>query len=417
MRSVLLQLQIGYPLECTAWSNVPTTNGVQITVYTNLGASPNVQQCARNCFLLLEQSLVAMGGIRELAPCFQDFGRIFGAYTCGGAVQGLHKRVLIYIADGSGTVDDVNIAQYFLAPNSTIIPIIDKTIGRNPIQILPNSFNTTLAEYIDNFNTSAVIPRIFRGAGIQSKNFRLFISYKHDDAKAIAGQLFHALSERMFDVFLDRFSSRTGDEFVSLIKEELFNKACVLVLETNDIGSSVYCRQEVATATAYNLGLMAVDLPGSRFTFPQIRKRLNLSGSSLAPNNELNGLDLQNLINFIEQNYDHEIARRLRHQDKTLIDSILAVGLRPQPIGIGQYRVQKNGNEYLLSMSACPPNVDDFIDIERLAQQAPPASQAILFGPISVVRTIRASQISWLGKKSSVNPIDEGHVMRSIKTI
>ncbi|GAA4736488.1 hypothetical protein GCM10023229_13670 [Flavisolibacter ginsenosidimutans] len=314
-------------------------------------------------------------------------------------------------------MDDLNIERYFLVPNAIIIPVIDSSISGSPTQILPNSFNTILAEHIDNFNVSPAVPRILRAGGIQSKSFRLFISYKHADARAIAGQLFHALSERMFDVFLDRFSSRTGDEFVALIKEELFNKACVLVLETNDIGSSVYCRQEVATATAYHLGLMALDLPGSQTTFPQIRKRFDLSACTLTPKDELSNSDLQNLISFIEQNYDHEIARRLRYQDKTLVDSILAAGLTPQPVGIGQYRVQKNMKTFLLSMNAYPPAVDDFIDTERSALQIPTVNQTILFGPVSVVRTIRGEQISWLGKKSSIYPIDEGHVMRSIKNI
>jgi hypothetical protein len=177
MRSVLLQLHIGKPIECVAWSNVATANGVQITVYVNPGVSTDTEQCAYTCFLLLARSLISIGGITGMAPCYKDYGHIWQAYTSGGAVHGLHKRVFIYIADGSQAIDP-RMDNYFASSNSTIIPIIDKSIGNNPATILPDSFNTTIAEYIENFDPSQVILRIIRAAGIQSKEFRLFISYK-----------------------------------------------------------------------------------------------------------------------------------------------------------------------------------------------------------------------------------------------
>jgi len=413
VRAVLSQLHVGQPEICNAWNNVPTAHGLQITVYAHQRLSV-AQSCAWQCHQMIERTLRTMGGTLKSAPCFQVHGQIFPAYTCAGAVPSLNKRVLVYIADGSKQIDP-RIEAYFLTPESTIVPIVDRSLTNNsPQSVIPSSFSTTIAEQIDNFDPTTTIPRIMRAAGIATDAFRLFISYRHLDAASIASQLFHALSERMFDTFLDRFSSRTGDDFVSLVQEELFDKSCILVLETDGIGGSVYCRTEVATATANFLGLMAVDLPGSRQVFTGVPTRFDLTGATLRPNGELDQYDLNNLIEFIEANYDDQVARRPRAQDQELLSSIISAGLYPNPLGVGEYRVN-NGKDYVVSMSRRPPGVDDFIQIERNA--ANPSSKKVLFGPISVVRTQRAEQINWLGDKSGTTTIDEGHVQRSLQDI
>ncbi len=416
MRSVLLQLHIGRPERCDAWSGVPTAHGIQLTIYLHAGASAAVQRCARHCFAMLERSLTSIGGVKGLAPCLRDDKRIYAASTCAGAVHGLHKRVLVYIADGSGQIDK-DIEEYFSSSESTIIPIVDASLGSQIGTLLPSRFSTQIVERITNFDATSVVPRIINLTGIKSAGFRLFISYRHHDAASVAGQLFHALSARRFDVFLDRFSSRTGDDFVTLIREELFDKACILVLETNSIGSSIYCRQEVATAELNYLGLMAVDLPGSVKTFPSIYRRFNLSGTSLNTDGTIPQPELDRLINFIEQNYNHEVARRSRAQDQGLLDSILAAHLRPQPKGIGQYCVNNGSRDYIVSMCRCPPTIDDFVQNETLMLAQSTPAQGVLFGPISVVQTQRARQIAWLGQKSSIRAIDEGHIQRSMNDI
>lgn len=359
---------------------------------------------------------MAIGGVRTLAPCVRDDNRIYGAWTCDGPVRGLNQKVLVYVADGSGGIDP-RIQDYFAASQARIIPIVDASLGNNPSAALPRSLRTRLAERTQGFDPAPLIPKILRVAGIVSEGFRIFISYRHDEAAKVGGQLFHALSERMFDPFLDRFSSRSGDDFVALIREELFDKASVLVLETRNIGHSPYCRQEVATAVGYNLGLMAIDLPGSQQTFHAAHRRLDLTNASLGPDGTLSPSDLHCVVNFVEQHYDSEISRRARAQDLTLLQSILAARLRPQPEGVGQYRVSASKGDYVLEITRRPPSLDDFIRTDGRSNLKNPVARGVVFGPISVVRTLRAQQIDWLESKAGIRAIDEGHVMRTLQDI
>ena len=415
MRSILLQLHLGEPLECVSWTNIPVAHGVQITIYAPTGNAA-VENCARSCFEHLEQTFKELGGKKTLAPCFKVWNQIFEPHTCSGAVEGLHQRILVYIGDGSQQISS-EIEKYFSSRVSRVLPILDDSIKKPLEQSLPYSFSTRIGEIIQRFNIAPIIPKILRISGILSERLNLFISYKHSDAAPIASQLFHALSERAYSVFLDRFSSMSGDDFVPLIREELVDKACVLVLETKEIGSSAYCHQEVATSIAFNLGLMAIDLPGSLNTFPCIQRRLDLQNSSLTDKETLDEADLNNLVNFIEQNYYLEISRRFRAQDETLLRAILASGLQPKPVGIGQYRVNNGQNEYVLCMSRRPPGIEEFLQTEDLNSMGSIHSSGVLFGPISEVQTKRAQKIAWLGKKSSIRPIDEGHTLRSLHDI
>ena len=411
MRSLLLQLHIGLPVSCTAWENVPVTQGVQITVYVHGGGDAGSERCARQCFSLLQQHLLMTGGRRTIPPCGGNGGGP-RASECKGAIRDQHRRVLIYIADGRRMIDP-DIEAYFNTPDGVIIPIVDDSFGPNLAAQLPAAFMTRLATSVQSFDIGPVLPKIARAAGILSDNFRLFISYRHEDAAAVASQLFHALSEHMFDVFLDRFSSRTGDDFVALIKEELADKACLLVLETPRIGRSAYCRQEVATATKYSLGIMAVDLSGSKQVFLEIPTRLDLNKSPLGDDSPLNAIDLRTVLEFVESNYDQQISRRFRAQDLTLHQSILSAGLSPVAKGIGQYEVDNGTHRYEVGMSSRPPGVGDFIRAEQPAGNV----RGILFGPLSVLRTARATEIGWLADKSGVRAIDEGHVQRSLEDI
>ncbi len=413
MNHVLLQLHIGLSLRCEAWENIPLPCTVQIVIYAH-SALPGADGCARQGFDLLKRKLSLLGARRIPPPCTP--GNLVDNYAlpanlCAGVLPNQYKRVLIYIADGSAGIDP-DIATYFSTPEAVIVPIVDRSLGLDPRKWLPPAFPTRLATFIDHYNMAPVIPLIGRAAGILTDSFRIFISYIHMDAATVAAQLFHALSEKMFDVFLDRFSSRTGDDFVTLIQEELADKACVLVLETAHIGESEYCRQEIATATQYSLGTLAIDLAGSMQVFQTVFTRLDLTHAG-GHGAGLSSTELQTAVDFITANYDAEIARRFRDQDKLLHDSITAARLTPIAKGIGLYEVDNGLQRYLLAMSRRPPDVQEFIEAEQQAT----APKPILFGPLAAVRTARAARIGWLGEKSGVMPVDEGHVQRTLDDI
>lgn len=423
MRSILLQLHLGQPVKCESWSNVPVAHGVQITVYSESGVG-SAATLAQLTHAALERKIAGLNAIRTQAPCFAQDGQIFPAHTCAGAVSGLAGRVLIFIADGSAAIDPV-MESYFSASGTVIIPIVDQSIANPPQRALPAFMRTTLAETTTNLDPDPLIPRLLRGAGIVGTSARIFISYRHADAAVVAGQFFHALAERGFEPFLDRFSSQPGDDFVDLIREELADKALLLSLETRDIGKSIYCRQEVATAVSRRMGLIAVDLPGSRKTFSVIPRRIDATGVTLSAG-VMQPADLDPIVGQIANIFLHEAARRPRWQDRNLHSTLAAAGKSFTPEGLGRYLVRpSSGGQRVLGMSATLPTVGLFMEIEDRRNQAAAAGSlgiiancgAALFGPVSAARSGRYREIGWLGKKSGVDVQDEGRLMRYVQRI
>jgi len=421
MRSILLQLHTGRPVKCESWSDAPVAHGVQITVYSE-NSHGDAATLAVRTHAALEREIARLNAIRMPAPCVALDGHIYPAFTCAGAVKELAGRVLIFVADGSATMDS-RMQSYFSMPGTVIIPVVDGSIANPPQRALPAFMRTTLAETTTGLDPGPIIPRILRGAGIVGSSVRIFISYRHAEAATIAGQLFHALAERNFEPFLDRFNSRPGDDFVALVREELADKALLLSLETPGIRQSLYCRQEVATAVSRRMGLIAVDLPGSRQVFKVIRHRIDATGLTISTDGKIKNSDLMSIVDQIANIFPHEAARRPRWQDGNLHGALAAAGVSFTPEGLGRYLVHPRGggSKRVLAMTATLPNTNLFIEVEGRRDQvlasSAAACDAAIFGPVSAARSGRYREIGWLARKSGVDTHDEGRLMRYIRRI
>src|ERR1700685_1779015 len=84
--------------------------------------------------------------------------------------------------------------------------------------------------------------------GLLRKRRRLFISYKRSESSAVAQQLYHALDERSFDVFLDTLSVRAADLFQEQLWHRMADSDVVVLLYTASIHSSGWVEREVERA-------------------------------------------------------------------------------------------------------------------------------------------------------------------------
>ena len=407
MRNVLLQLHVGTPVHCRSWSNVPVAHGLQLTIYTEaMGGVP--ARIARHLYAMLCRQLMSVGGIEGRAPCEVDNGQIFEAVTCAGAVAGLTNRVLVYIADGTGQMDK-SFESYFGRGQARVVPVVDDSLGMAVPQALPTWMDTSIAVTTTGGNPAPVLAKVIRSAGLLSQTPSVFVSYVHDDARDVAGQFFHVLSERGYAVFLDRFSGVPGDDFVDLISEELANKACLLALETPNYGASPWCQQEVATAITREMGMIAVDLPGTKRTFPEFAHRYNAE-HALLNNSKLSQVDVINACDAFERWFPHQISRRPRHLDRSLRSALDAAGVNYVNVGLGRVRAQFNGTPRLLAMSSESPDIDDFRQVDELRANA--GEGATLFGSVAATRSGRRTRIDWLEDKSGIEVEDEGQLAR-----
>ena len=91
---------------------------------------------------------------------------------------------------------------------------------------------------------------------------RAFVSYAHHDGQALAAEVFGALAESRFAVYLDRFRTTPSTDFVERIDDELRDKAMVVVVETPGAIASTWVLQEILTAKYRRYGLLALNIGG-----------------------------------------------------------------------------------------------------------------------------------------------------------
>ena len=100
--------------------------------------------------------------------------------------------------------------------------------------------------------------------GLLRKRRRLFISYKRSESSAVAQQLYHALDERSFDVFLDTLSVRAADLFQEQLWHRMADSDVVVLLYTASIHSSGWVEREIERASGMKITVLQVIWPGVR---------------------------------------------------------------------------------------------------------------------------------------------------------
>ncbi|MDH1692362.1 MULTISPECIES: toll/interleukin-1 receptor domain-containing protein [unclassified Pseudomonas] len=100
--------------------------------------------------------------------------------------------------------------------------------------------------------------------GLLPKQRRVFVSYRRDEARQAALQMFDALSARHFDVFLDTHSIAPAEDFQTMLWHRLCDSDVLLMLDTPDYFNSRWTAAEFGRALAKGIGVLRVAWPGAK---------------------------------------------------------------------------------------------------------------------------------------------------------
>ena len=408
MTTALVQIDSGLHRECRGWLSLGGSEVVQLVVTASLNAA--AQQDAKALFDEILLRLGHSGLQQQVAACGGDFGP--GAAGCWATSHpGAVRRVVVWVADGSGSMPPVNL-QPPGAPWTTVLPILP--LG-TPVTILPPHLTHTVAVWRRPGQITALVPDVLTAAGVQLDGFRIFVSYRWNDSQAFAEQLFDGLSHQQFDVYLDRFRTSPGANFVERIRAELADKAC-LILDSRDVGRSSWVAGEYAFARLYKLGLMAIDLPGGQQTFRRIGTRLNLQAAvpamTFGSSTVLAQTDVDAAVDFVRANYAAEVSRRHRHQRRQILSAARLAGVpaSARPDGL----IATNG--YLFAPSARPPGIDAFRRAcEAAADEPAPAPRPVVVGPLSAQLHGARQDVRWLARSTASVAVDERRILRAMR--
>lgn len=115
---------------------------------------------------------------------------------------------------------------------------------------------------VNEADLARLVSTIFENLQLLREERRLFISYRRVESTAVAIQLFEALDERGFDVFLDTRSVRPAVNFQAELWHRLSDSDIVVLLDTPDFRISNWTKEELTRANSTNIQILHLLWPG-----------------------------------------------------------------------------------------------------------------------------------------------------------
>ncbi len=97
--------------------------------------------------------------------------------------------------------------------------------------------------------------------GLLPHQRRVFVSYRRDDARQAALQLFNALSARLFDVFLDTHGIAPAEDFQAVLWHRLCDSDALVMLDTPGYFDSRWTSAEFGRALAKGISVLRIGWP------------------------------------------------------------------------------------------------------------------------------------------------------------
>jgi hypothetical protein len=164
---------------------------------------------------------------------------------------------------------------------------------------------------------------------------RVFLSYRRDESRDVAVQLFEALSSKQFDVFLDTHSVAAGVDFQSMLWHRLCDSDVLVMLDTPGYFESRWTDAEWGRAIAKHISILQVVWPGhvqsrhSKLATPLLLQPDGLDGTLLTEASvERLALELETLRSKSIAIRHASIAGSLQNAVEDLGGSIEGIGQR-----------------------------------------------------------------------------------------
>jgi hypothetical protein len=233
------------------------------------------------------------------------------------------------------------------APEHQSLPVLlTKRIPIIPVASAPENFSlevpkilhATNGVFICNTNAERLIAILLESVGLLPRQRRIFVSYKRDESRDAALQIYEALSARLFDVFLDTHGIAEGAQFQEELWHKLSDCDVVLMLDTSKYFESRWTRAEFARALAKSLAILRIGWPGHDIDKRALLARnLQLVDGDFLPGGLLFTDDaIKRIALALESSRTTSIATRYRNLVGAVEQGISQIGGAVTGIGIGR---------------------------------------------------------------------------------
>lgn len=203
--------------------------------------------------------------VRTLAPFGLQLNREVAWHVRPEAFTPPQRRSAAAAFFGASNVDGAHLAG-LLRQSVPVVPVAS-SLAEVRAEIPPILQPLNCLAY-DQDGPQRVATALLECIGLLPRQRRIFLSYRRDEAREAALQLFDAFSARQFDVFLDTHGVPPAEDFQAMLWHRLCDADVLVMLDTPTYFQSRWTSAEFGRALAKGISVLRVGWPDAT---PSIR--------------------------------------------------------------------------------------------------------------------------------------------------
>lgn len=344
----------------------------------------------------------------QLADLETGLRRVAGAYHLA---YGTDLRVLRRPARFSPAQTTPSVAIFFGGPEGSAVSVSD-VLDPSAITVIPvasneRSVGAEIPHALQHLNcilydaqgADRLVATALECLGLLRRQRRIFLSYRRNEARSAALQLFDALSARGYDVFLDTHGVPPAADFQEVLWHKLCDVDVMVMLETPSYFSSRWTSEEYGRALAKNIGVLRVQWPDTTPSADtQTCSRVELIESEVDP---ASGALVTAAIDRISKQLEQfrGLSHAVRRLSMTSQLQIAVESLGGTVLGMGPHLTMHvalpGGQELEVSPVV---GVPDSSMLQEAIQRANGRKVAVLYDHVGVMPTWNG-HLEWLGNE------------------
>lgn len=287
-----------------------------------------------------------------------------------------------------------------LASRLEVLPVVkEASMFNRYIPVCLTSINAFILS--DNTKVPSLVNHIYSHFGLIDATRKIFISYKQDETKAFAHQLFHELHRHRFLPFLDSYSIQPGLTFQEYLRHELSDSEIMVMLNSPHFKDSHFTMEEVTTAGELDVSILNVEFDGASAKGEELCFAETYSiGQCQGKDHEYDNAVLQEIIFHIEK--IRALAYNARR--RVIVDGLRAKGIvNESSVALQSGSILNQSSNQLIRPCVHVPKSQDFHSL--FVEESQGNSKLLAFQGAHCTK-VSKNHINWLGDVSHIKVSD-----------
>jgi hypothetical protein len=288
------------------------------------------------------------------------------------------------------------------ADNDKLEELLQRGVPVLPVVSSLDQASAELPEILQQLNclsdadTEVIAASLLESVGLLPRQRRVFISYRRDEAATAATQLFNALVERQFDVFLDSQGTAPAVEEEALSWHNLYDADVLLMLDTPAYFENRWTNAEFGRVLAKGISVLKVSWPDAAASMrSSTASVLKLAATDFSPDSaHMAEQTLLRICQQLEEVRSHNHAVRAVNLVSSIRLAIQAIG--GKMLGVSTHKavhLQLPGGEHVTVYPTAGVPVP--FNLQQAVMHTPGQPVAVVYDPIGLHQA-GLTHLDWL---------------------